>query len=61
MRPPKNKDTFPVGGEVLSFLNKAKEKTEEAAKKTAEGAKDVGHKTEDAAKKAGNKVTGKEE
>jgi len=38
---------------------KAKKKTEEAANKTAEGAKSVGHRTEDEAKKAGEKVQGK--
>ncbi len=43
----------------LSILNKAKKKTEDAAKKAAEGTKNVAQKTGEEAKKAGRKVRGK--
>jgi hypothetical protein len=46
------------GGEFLSVFDKAKKETEDAAKKTSEGAKSAGHKVEDESKKVAKKVSG---
>ena len=42
----------------MSVFDEAKKKTEDTAKKTKEGAENVGDKTEDESKKAAKKISG---